>query len=66
MVTRDTQHPALELILCDRSAQDRKLVHIACCGSNEEHATAMRQFLRRAQLQSVATPTSEPHGVDVP
>lgn len=59
MATRDTQPPTLALISGDRSAGERELVHIACCGSNEEHAAAMRQFLRRATLQPVATSTTQ-------
>jgi len=54
------------LIRCDRSTAERELLHIACCGSNEEHAAAMRHFLRRARLESVAThpPDAAPdHGV---
>ena len=66
MATRDTRRPTLQLIPGDRSARERELMHIACCGSNEEHAAAMRLFLQRAQLQDVATRTTEPDGADRP
>jgi len=55
MITHERPRTLLQRISCDRSAQERELLHIACCGSNEEHAAAMRHFLRRARLQSVAT-----------
>jgi len=54
MAKRNMHRRELHLISCDRSAQERELLHIACCGSNEEHAAAIRHFLRRARLQSVA------------
>jgi hypothetical protein len=71
MTTREIQHPTLRLIACNRETLERRLLHLACCGSNEEHDEAARRFLHRADLHVVSVDRNdlhEPHcdaGVDV-